>query len=68
VVTAAQILEQVWGESDDPKPELVRTAVARLRARLVDAFGQPFLVTAARPRLSARRQHDRIFIRLTRRC
>jgi hypothetical protein len=25
----------------------VRTTVARLRARLVDAFGQPFLVTCA---------------------
>lgn len=45
VVSAAQILEQVWGETGDPKPELVRTAMARLRARLVEAFGQPFLVT-----------------------
>ena len=45
VVTAAQILEQVWGETGDPKPELVRTSVARLRARLVETFGQPFLVT-----------------------
>jgi DNA-binding response OmpR family regulator len=45
VVTAAQILEQVWGETRDPKPELVRTSVARLRARLVETFGQPFLVT-----------------------
>jgi two-component system OmpR family response regulator len=45
VVTAAQILEQVWGETGDPKPELVRTSVARLRARLLDTFGQPFLVT-----------------------
>jgi DNA-binding response OmpR family regulator len=45
VVSAAQILEQVWGETGDPKPELVRTAVARLRAKLVDAFDRPFLVT-----------------------
>lgn len=45
VVSASQILEQVWGERGDPKPELVRTAVARLRARLVETFGQPFLVT-----------------------
>lgn len=45
VVTVAQILEQVWGEARDPKPELVRTAVARLRARLVESFDQPFLVT-----------------------
>ena len=45
VVTAAQILEQVWGETGDPKPELVRTSVARLRARLVETFGRPFLVT-----------------------
>jgi DNA-binding response OmpR family regulator len=45
VITAAQILEQVWGETGDHKPELVRTSVARLRARLVETFGQPFLVT-----------------------
>ena len=45
VISPNQILEQVWGEHGDPKPELVRTAVARLRARLVGAFGQPFLVT-----------------------
>jgi DNA-binding response OmpR family regulator len=45
VISAAQILEQVWGETSDPKPELVRTVVARLRARLVETFGQPFLVT-----------------------
>ena len=45
VVSAAQILEQVWGETGDPKPELVRTAVARLRAKLVETFGRPFLVT-----------------------
>lgn len=45
VITAAQILEQVWGETGDPKPELVRTSVARLRARLVETFGQPFVVT-----------------------
>ena len=45
VVSASQILEQVWGERGDPKPELVRTAVARLRAKLVEAFDRPFLVT-----------------------
>ncbi len=45
VISAAQILEQVWGETGDPKPELVRTLVARLRARLVETFDQPFLVT-----------------------
>jgi two-component system OmpR family response regulator len=45
VVSAAQILEQVWGETGDPKPELVRTTVARLRAKLVETFGQPFLIT-----------------------
>ena len=45
VVSASQILEQVWGERGDPKPELVRTAVARLRARLIEAFDRPFLVT-----------------------
>ena len=45
VISAGQILEQVWGERGDPKPELVRTAVARLRAKLVETFGQPFLVT-----------------------
>jgi two-component system OmpR family response regulator len=45
VLSAEQILEHVWGERDDPRPELVRTAVARLRGKLRGAFGQPFLVT-----------------------
>jgi two-component system OmpR family response regulator len=45
VVSSARILEQVWGDTGDPKPELVRTTVARLRARLVETFGQPFLIT-----------------------
>lgn len=45
VVSARQILDQVWGEHGDPKPELVRTTIARLRGKLADAFGQPFLMT-----------------------
>jgi DNA-binding response OmpR family regulator len=45
VLTAEQILGHVWGESDDPRPERVRTAVARLRHKLEISFGRPFLIT-----------------------
>jgi DNA-binding response OmpR family regulator len=45
VLTAEQILKHVWGEGDDPRPERVRTAVARLRLKLEAAFGRPLLVT-----------------------
>jgi two-component system OmpR family response regulator len=45
VLSAGQIQEHVWGEPDDPRPDLVRTAMARLRGKLSGAFGQPFLVT-----------------------
>jgi DNA-binding response OmpR family regulator len=45
VLSAEQILKHVWGEGDDPRPERVRTAVARLRLKLEAAFGSPLLVT-----------------------
>jgi DNA-binding response OmpR family regulator len=45
VLTAEQVLGHVWGESDDPRPERVRTAVARLRQKLEATFGRPFLIT-----------------------
>ena len=45
VLTAEQILKHVWGEGDDPRPERVRMAVARLRQKLEAAFGRPFLIT-----------------------
>lgn len=45
VLPAEQILKHVWGEGDDPRPERVRTAVARLRLKLETAFGRPLLVT-----------------------
>ncbi|PXA78127.1 hypothetical protein DMC25_22660 [Caulobacter sp. D4A] len=45
VLSAEQILKHVWGEGDDPRPERVRTAVARLRLKLEAAFGRPLLAT-----------------------
>ncbi len=45
VLSAEQILKHVWGEGDDPRPERVRTAVARLRLKLEIAFGRPLLAT-----------------------
>lgn len=45
VVSAEQILKHVWGEGDDPRPERVRTAMARLRTKLDRAFEKPLLVT-----------------------
>ncbi len=45
VLTAEQILKHVWGDSDDPHPERVRKATARLRRKLETAFGRPFLTT-----------------------
>jgi DNA-binding response OmpR family regulator len=45
VLTAEQVLGHVWGETDDPRPERVRTAVARLRQKLEATFGRPFLIT-----------------------
>lgn len=45
VLTAEQILKHVWGESDDPRPERVRMALARLRQKLEATFGRPLLTT-----------------------
>jgi DNA-binding response OmpR family regulator len=45
VLSAERILKHVWGESDDPRPERVRMAVARLRQKLEAAFGRPLLET-----------------------
>ncbi len=45
VVEAERLLRDVWGEQDDPRPEQVRTAVARLRRRLSDGLGAPLLTT-----------------------
>jgi len=45
VLTAEQILKHVWGESDDPRPERVRMAIARLRQKLEASFGRPLLET-----------------------
>ncbi|MFT4254360.1 MAG: winged helix-turn-helix domain-containing protein, partial [Caulobacter sp.] len=45
VLTAEQILKHVWGEGGDPRPERVRTAVARLRLKLEAAFDRPLLTT-----------------------
>ncbi|RAK60550.1 hypothetical protein DJ021_12420 [Phenylobacterium hankyongense] len=45
VVGAEQILEHVWGEVGDSGADRVRTAVARLRARLAAAFGAPMIAT-----------------------
>jgi two-component system OmpR family response regulator len=45
VVGAEQILEHVWGEVGDRGADRVRTAVARLRARLASAFGAPMIAT-----------------------
>lgn len=45
VLTAEQILNHVWGEGDDPRPERVRMALARLRQKLEATFGRPLLTT-----------------------
>jgi DNA-binding response OmpR family regulator len=43
--SAEQILEQLWGGDSDGGAERVRTTVARLRARLAEAFGAPLIVS-----------------------
>jgi DNA-binding response OmpR family regulator len=45
VVAAEQILQHVWGDAADFGPERVRTTIARLRARLNAAFGDPLIAT-----------------------
>jgi DNA-binding response OmpR family regulator len=45
LASAEQILEQLWGSDSDGGAERVRTTVARLRARLAQAFGAPLIVS-----------------------
>lgn len=45
VLSVERIQENVWGEASDPRPDLVRTNVARLRDRLARTFGRPFIIT-----------------------
>ena len=45
VLSVDRIQESVWGEASEPRPDLVRTNVSRLRERLERAFGRPFIAT-----------------------
>ncbi len=45
IIEAERLLRDVWGEQDDPHPDQVRSAVARLRRKLSQSLGAPLLST-----------------------
>ncbi|THD58511.1 response regulator transcription factor [Phenylobacterium sp.] len=45
VVAAQQVVDHVWGDAADAGPERLRSALARLRGRLAEAFGRPLIET-----------------------
>lgn len=45
VVSRAQILETVWGSSNDPLTNIVEVYIRRLRAKIDDGSDNPIITT-----------------------
>jgi len=45
VVAPQQVIDHVWGDAADAGPERLRSALARLRGRLAQAFGRSLIET-----------------------